>query len=408
MSHDLATAVDPGAGRPRSDGSSDRPIFSASEIIRRQREIVRRLEAECVVIPSFHSSYYASGFPMRQFGRWSVTILFKEHPPALIVPVFELSGARRQSPIADIRTYDDSRPPIPSVVRVVAEILGERRVSVVGIEGEGANYAMTVALASALPRLELRDETAAIDAVRLVSSPEEVGLLRMASEIADAGMTAMLSSLRFGVAETDVAAAGMRRMEDLSEEGFDVQGFCYMQQNERTAECHASAHQVPIGRKGFVELLAECEVWHYQASIERPVLLGVPDERLDRIYDTSLEAARAARAAVKPGATFAQVDAASRDVLIAGGLTNVMSGAGLVRNVLHHTGGRMAAGDLRPYNEQTLRPGMTLTIEPWSLVDGVGGVRFCDPLVVTETGHERLADTHDGRLRLTTTAVERE
>lgn len=369
------------------------PIFSPSEVRRRQSEITARLEADCLVVASFHNSYYASGFPMRQFGRYAVTILFRDGDPVLLVPEFEVTGAAEQSPIEDIRTYGDMGRPLDVIPQAVAAVLSERRVREVGVEAEGMPAAMLTRLGDLMPGVSFVDQTSHVDGVRLVSSDEELGYLRKAASIADAGMADLLARVEPGVLETALVSGAYRAMEPLVTDGLDVQMFCYMQQNERSAQCHASALPLPIGDKGFVEFYVECEVWHYQVCIERPVLLGEPDETLEHAYDTALQAFRGARAAVRPGATFASVDAVSRSILTNAGFTDVMSGAGLVRNVLHHTGGRLPEGELRAYNDRRLEPGISLTVEPWALVEGIGGVRFCDPVVVTADGYESLAST---------------
>lgn len=371
------------------------PIFSPSEVRRRQREITARLEAECVVVSSFHNSYYASGFPMRQFGRYAVTVLFRDGDPVLLVPEFEVAGAAEQSPIEDIRSYGDMGRPLEVITQAIADVLSQRGVREVGVEAEGMPAAMLTRLSDLMTGVSFVDQTSHIDDVRLVSSEEELNYLKKAAAIADAGMRDLLSRVEPGVLETTLRAGAYAAMEPLVSEGLDVQTHCYMQQNERSAQCHASALPVPIGQTGFVEFYVECEVWHYQVSIERPVLLGEPDPVLLRAYETAVEAFRGAREAVRPGATFASVDAVSRGILTNAGFTNVMSGAGLVRNVLHHTGGRLPEGELRAYNHRQLEPGISLTVEPWSLIEGIGGVRVCDPVVVTTDGYESLSSTPD-------------
>src|SRR5262249_19712558 len=158
------------------------------EIQRRQRAIVSRLRADCVVVPSFYNSYYASGFPMRQFARYCITILFRDGDPVIVAPAFEQGGIAKNSPIEDVRLYLDDGAPIEVTSKLVASILRERRVGTVGIEGDGMPATMADRLRAELPGAELVDETAALDETRLASSDEELAYLRKAVEIGDVGM----------------------------------------------------------------------------------------------------------------------------------------------------------------------------------------------------------------------------
>ena len=157
------------------------PIFSPSEIQRRQDKISAAMSADCLVIPSFHNSYYASGFPMRQYGRYAVTVLFRDGDPALLVPEFEVEGAREHSPIADVRLYGDTGPPVDVVSRCIAKLLDERSATRIGLEAEGMPALMSTRLRELMPDAEFVDQTSCVNNVRLVSSEEELGYLRRAA-----------------------------------------------------------------------------------------------------------------------------------------------------------------------------------------------------------------------------------
>ena len=107
------------------------------------------------------------------------------------------------------------------------------------------------------------------------------------------------------------------------------------------------------------------------------------------MYRAVLEAQLAAIDAVRPGVTTVSVDAAARRVLAGHGLDHVFihsTGHGLGLEI--HEPPRLGKRD-----RHRLRPGMAITIEPGAYIEGFGGVRIEDTVVVTGTGCEILTPT---------------
>ena len=114
---------------------------------------------------------------------------------------------------------------------------------------------------------------------------------------------------------------------------------------------------------------------------------GPPSEEIARIAEVCEEANAAARAAALPGIPAGDVDRAARSVI---------EQAGYGEYFTHRTGhGLGLEGHEEPYirgdNEQILEPGMTFTIEPGIYLQGLGGVRIEDDMVITEDGAESLS-----------------
>jgi Xaa-Pro aminopeptidase len=105
------------------------------------------------------------------------------------------------------------------------------------------------------------------------------------------------------------------------------------------------------------------------------------------MYEAVREAQEAAIAAVRPGATPSEVDAAARSVLRKRTLDRYFThstGHGLGLEI--HESPRLAAGQNQP-----LERGMVVTIEPGAYIPGKCGVRIEDVVVVTASGCEVLA-----------------
>ena len=124
----------------------------------------------------------------------------------------------------------------------------------------------------------------------------------------------------------------------------------------------------------------------YCSDMTRTYFFGSVSEEQKKVYDIVCEANRLARAAVKPGVTFAQVDAAARDYITAQGYGPYFT---------HRTGhGIGMTGHEYPFvcsdNDMPLESGMTFTIEPGIYLPGKFGVRIEDVVMVSGEGCETL------------------
>jgi Xaa-Pro aminopeptidase len=106
-------------------------------------------------------------------------------------------------------------------------------------------------------------------------------------------------------------------------------------------------------------------------------------------YEAVREAQTSAVAAVQPGAACGEVDEAARCVLRRAGLADFFThstGHGVGLEI--HEGPRIAARQ-----QQVLKPGMVVTIEPGVYLPGRFGIRIEDMVLVTRTGPEILTPT---------------
>ena len=130
----------------------------------------------------------------------------------------------------------------------------------------------------------------------------------------------------------------------------------------------------------------------YCVDLTRTLHVGVPAQALVRLHAAVREAHAAAMAAVRPGARPSEIDRAARDVLTRHGLGEAFghgTGHGLGLEV--HEDPRIARLPAA-LPDTPVAPGMVFTIEPGAYVDGVGGVRIEDDVLVVEGGCDVLTD----------------
>jgi Xaa-Pro aminopeptidase len=130
----------------------------------------------------------------------------------------------------------------------------------------------------------------------------------------------------------------------------------------------------------------------YCVDLTRTLHIGRPAPELLRLAGVVREAHAAAIAAVRPGARPSEIDAAARDVLTRHGLAEAFghgTGHGLGLEVHEDPRISKLPGALP---DDPVVPGMVFTIETGAYVDGLGGVRIEDDVLVTAEGCDVLTD----------------
>jgi Xaa-Pro aminopeptidase len=196
-----------------------------------------------------------------------------------------------------------------------------------------------------------------------------------------------LKTIRPGVREIEVAA----EMEyEARRQGADQMSFeTIIASGERSALPHGRASHAVIPREGFVVCDFGVILAGYCSDMTRTVYVGRPSLEERQMYDAVKASQQAAVEAVRPGMSTGEVDQAARKVLQKQGLGRFFThstGHGVGLEI--HEAPRVAAGQ-----NDILRAGMVITIEPGAYIPGKRGVRIEDMVVVTERGCEVLTPT---------------
>jgi Xaa-Pro aminopeptidase len=127
----------------------------------------------------------------------------------------------------------------------------------------------------------------------------------------------------------------------------------------------------------------------YASDMTRMLHLGKPGPKVRKLYKAVLEAQLAGISAVRENTTAGAVDRSTRKVLKAHGYEKLFvhsTGHGLGLEI--HEAPRVGNKD-----KTVLKAGMVITIEPGAYIEGFGGVRIEDTVLVTKTGCEVLTPT---------------
>ena len=244
--------------------------------------------------------------------------------------------------------------------------------------------ALRVKLPGKLRRGWLVPVGALVAKAREVKDGVEIELMREAAALGCSLFDHLLEYVVPGATEMEVALAleYMARLGGAEKMSFET----IIAGGTRSALPHGRATGAKLPRRGFVVMDFGVVLDGYCSDMTRTVHLGKARKGERERYEAVLEAQEAGVAAVRAGVTCAEVDEACRGSLRAAGLEEYFT---------HSTGHGVGieiheAPRLGRKQEERLKAGMIVTIEPGVYVPGEYGIRIEDTVLVTATGCEVL------------------
>jgi Xaa-Pro aminopeptidase len=325
---------------------------------------------EALLVTNLHNVRYLTGFT----GSNGAVLLFKSRPAILFTDPRYTVQSRRQ---VTCRVRIAKGP----LAKSITQELDRTRVRRVGFEQDN----LTVAQFELFKR-KMEPVTGLIERLRAVKDSVEIEKIRASVLSNSAALEAALKRFGIGMKESELAAEIDYRNRKLGAEApsFDT----IVAAGERSALPHAQPGAAKIS-PGI--LLIDMGAFRdgYASDMTRMVHIGPATPKYKRAYRAVLEAQLAAIDAVKPGATTNAVDRAARGTL---------KRHGLEREFVHSTGHGLGLEihelpRIGRKDKTKLEAGMAITIEPGVYIEGWGGIRIEDTVLVTSSGCEILTPT---------------
>ena len=357
---------------------------------------------DALVVRAPDNVLYLSNFwPMKGY---DVVVFRREGDPILIALEPSLADAERTAWTDDVRLFagyheQDPRPPQARALDLAQE--AARDFGRVGLElslgtqasdrmvGEPTTY--TQGWFEAFP--VAGDATPLLADARAIKTEQEIERMRIANEIASAGMAHVKEHLQPGMRESEAAALweGFVHSHGTAREDVELAlGFSLVWSGSGIRTFTATGDR-PV-QENEPTLF---EIWvcadGYWCDYTKNVCPGTLTAEYDQLLDQLLTVYAAALEHCKPGASLAQLDA-----LIRAGIAEVGYPGQPTHPVAHGVGARAHEP---PYAHQagggTIEPGMVLAIEPGVYWEGGGGLRIEDNFLITAEGAERLGTFPD-------------
>ncbi|MBN6186030.1 aminopeptidase P family protein [Aneurinibacillus sp. BA2021] len=329
-----------------------------------------------LLITNGYNRRYVSGFTGS-----SGCCLVTEHAAELITDFRYIEQANRQAPgFAIIRHQTD-------MLETVVERAGTHSIKRLGFEKNHMTYALYQHLAELSSGIELVPVAGLVEALRLVKTAEEVQIIKEAAAIADKAFAHILAYIKPGMTELAVANELDFYMRSLGAAGtsFDT----IVASGVRSALPHGVASDKVIESGEMVTLDFGAYYKGYCSDITRTIAVGEPGEKMRQIYEIVLRAQLNGVAHIRAGLTGKEADALTRDIITEAGY-----GPNYGHSTGHGIGLEVHEGPtLSVRGEQALVPGMVVTIEPGIYLEGIGGVRIEDDVLLTADGCEVLTSS---------------
>jgi Xaa-Pro aminopeptidase len=220
----------------------------------------------------------------------------------------------------------------------------------------------------------------AVEKLRVIKDSDELSRMQHAADNISAVFGDVLKLIRPGMTELQLAAAIEYAIKVRGGSGPSFETI--VASGPHSAWAHACPSSNPL-RKGELVVLDQGAIMRgYCSDMTRTIFVGRAPGKIRELYRAVLEAQAAAKAAIRPGVTAGAVDQATRSVLKRARLAQYFThstGHGLGLEV--HEMPRLGKGETT-----ILQEGMVVTVEPGVYLEGVGGIRIEDDVVVTAKG----------------------
>jgi Xaa-Pro aminopeptidase len=335
-----------------------------------------RLRLDCLMVGGSENIRYLSGFT----GSNALMLIFTDGRSFLYTdPRYTIQAARQ----CDCKVKVAKRDLFKSLIRDFDKSMTRS----IGIEKDHTTVGLEQVLKKILPtRATIEPVAGLIEKQRMVKDEGEIELIRKSVDLNSAAFDAALKKIKPGITETDVAAEIDYRSRKL---GADGPAFAtIVAAGERVALPHAQPGRTKIA-PGMLLIDMGAFREGYASDMTRMIHIGKAPAQYKQAYKAVLESQLAAIDAVKPGVSAKAVDAVTRETL---------KKHGYEKEFVHSTGHGLGleiheAPRVGRKEGTKLEAGMVITIEPGIYIEGWGGIRIEDTVLVTPNGCEVLTPT---------------
>jgi Xaa-Pro aminopeptidase len=356
------------------------------DVVARQAEAMAAQGLDAILSSSPENFAYVTGFlsPTQQLMRWrhAMALATRDAEVALLIVDMEASTIRAKAPDAEIAVWREFKF---EAMPVLADLLRKHGLAGgrIGVEYDYLPYGDIITLQKLVPQARFAPIQAVLARLRQIKTPDEIGILRKLSYIADRGIADAFAAVRAGMTEMDLAGVLSRRMYELGADHFKIM---IVATGERSVFPNVGPTERVLKRGDICRVETFPTLNGYMAGVCRTGYVEAPPANAEWIWANLAACKNLLLDAIKPGADSRAIyDLYLRKVgeLHLPPISFIGHGIGLHLHEHPYLG---------PTEGQPLEPHMVIAIEPLIYDTGYGfGMQNKDMVLVTSDGCELLS-----------------
>ena len=334
------------------------------------RKVMEQKGLDAIVVLSPYNRRYLSGFTGT-----SGSLLITQDTKQLITDFRYIQQANSQA--EDFEIINQNGP----MINKINELIQHGNYKNVGVEADLITYNEYQALNTG--EVQLSSIEGVIETIRMIKDDFEIKQIQKAADIVDETYEHILKWVKPGMTENEVnnEMEMFMRSKGATCSSFDT----IVASGHRGALPHGVASNKVIEEGDMITLDFGALYEGYVSDITRTFAIGEPKEEMKKIYNIVLESQLAALEQIKPGMTGKEADSIARDIISSYGY-----GEQFGHSLGHGIGLEVHEGPaLSQKSDIVLEENMCVTLEPGIYVEGLGGVRIEDDVLVTKNGLQR-------------------
>lgn len=333
-------------------------------------------EVDAILISQAENRRYLSGFDGS-----AGYLLITENKAVLATDFRYIEQAKNEAPDYEIiRITGNISDWLPGLV-------SEAGINKLGFESGDVSFSLFQQIVEALKEkqvsLELMPISGMVEALRAVKEPEEIECINRAAVITDAAFEYVEGHIVPGMTEKQVAWELEKCLRENGSQGLAFEIIVASGPQAALPHAKPTDRVIKEGEPVMIDMGGRHE--GYAGDLTRTICAGKPDEQYRDVYQTVLDAQRAALAIIKEGMSGQQADTIAREIIEKAGHGEEFGhslghGVGLAAHELPRLG---------PGSADVLTEGMVFSVEPGIYIPDWGGIRIED-IVVMEQGKVRV------------------